>query len=317
LYGTDARFTQAVGLELNQDGTQGLNSGQRFYHLAFPQFYVDAAVGRLKVRTGHWYTIMGYESVMSPVNFFYSHAYTMQYGEPFTHTGVLGSLSLGENDGLVLYGGIHNGWDIFSVANTAPAFTDRGSLIGGLTWKVMDGLIYGAGTYTLGNELNNVGTFPGMASFYQQRDLSSNYLGVKLTEKIEWLGQLDLGDQIGGSRAVAGQRAEWYGAISYLFISLTETLRFGARGEWFRDDDGARVRAVGDANLAQGPFVGNFYEATLGLNWAPNPNIMVRPEMRWDWFGASTTVPPAVNLPLNAGQSNSQWTAAVDAIMLW
>ena len=52
-----------------------------------PQLYADFAYNRLTVRLGHFYTIIGYEVVTAPDNFFSSHAYTMQYGEPFTHTG--------------------------------------------------------------------------------------------------------------------------------------------------------------------------------------------------------------------------------------
>ena len=47
-----------------------------------------------KIKLGHFYTPIGYEVVPANGNFFYTHAYTMQYGEPFTHTGVLGPVRL-------------------------------------------------------------------------------------------------------------------------------------------------------------------------------------------------------------------------------
>ena len=46
--------------------------------------------GTWSVKVGHFYTIIGWEVVTAPDNFFYSHAYTMYNSEPFTHTGVLG-----------------------------------------------------------------------------------------------------------------------------------------------------------------------------------------------------------------------------------
>ncbi len=69
--------------------------------------------------------------------------------------------------------------------------------------------------------------------------------------------------------------------------------------EWFSDDDGTRVGGVGRPSelglgrgWSEGPAVdqnligwaGDFYELTLGLNWRPHQNIIVRPECRWDWY---------------------------------
>jgi hypothetical protein len=55
-----------------------------------PQAYVETnlPIGKgLSVKVGHFYTLLGYEVVTAPDNFFYSHSYSMQYGEPFTHWG--------------------------------------------------------------------------------------------------------------------------------------------------------------------------------------------------------------------------------------
>ena len=91
LYGTDYIFTQAVGLETKDDGQNSWN-GSRFYGLAMPQAFVDVAYNDLNVRLGHFYTIMGYEGVKATSNFFYSHAYTMQYGRTIHPHGCLGQL---------------------------------------------------------------------------------------------------------------------------------------------------------------------------------------------------------------------------------
>ena len=48
------------------------------------------------MKLGHFYSILGYESVTAPDNFFYSHSYLFQYGEPFTFTGLLGTTKLGD-----------------------------------------------------------------------------------------------------------------------------------------------------------------------------------------------------------------------------
>ena len=86
LYGTDYFFTQAAGLETHSDGTPRWNSanGPRddgtaaLYGLAMPQLYAEvfAPIGNgLTVKMGHFYSIVGYESVMYTQNFFYSHSY--------------------------------------------------------------------------------------------------------------------------------------------------------------------------------------------------------------------------------------------------
>ncbi|MEQ8786939.1 MAG: porin [Pirellulaceae bacterium] len=307
IYGTDSRFTKAVGLELNQDGTPGLNAGQRFYQMAFPQFYTELGIGDLSIKAGHFYTIIGYETVTAPDNFFYSHAYTMQYGEPFTHTGVLTSLALTDN--LTLMNGIHLGWDIFNVNNTAPAFANRGSYLGGVNMAMMDGLVNLAVTGTAGNELDASGVN------YQSRTLISVVATTQLTDNIQSVIQSDIGRQLGGSGVTPGRNAEWYGVNSYLFMQLTDTVKGGLRCEWFRDDDGARVAGVGNGNPSGvGGFAGDFYEVSAGVNWSPLGNLIVRPEMRWDWYDPAAGIAAR---PFNDGMRGGMFTSAVDAILLW
>ena len=52
----------------------------------------------------------------------------------------------------------------------------------------------------------------------------------------------------------------------------------GARYEWWRDDDGARVFN------SNGAGAGHYHDFTLTANWKPHPNVTIRPEIRWDWF---------------------------------
>src|SRR5690606_3405402 len=103
----------------------------RFYGLAMPQVYGEVGYNDLSVKIGHFYTIIGYEVVTAPGNFFYTHAYTMQYGEPFTHTGALATWKA--NDQLSLMGGFHFGWDNFD------NYYDRASFLGGATFTSSDG----------------------------------------------------------------------------------------------------------------------------------------------------------------------------------
>jgi hypothetical protein len=89
-YGTDSSFTTAVGWNEN------ISQSSRFYKFALPQLYAEAFIpvgNGLTIKAGHLYTLIGNEVVTAPGKFFYSHAYTMQYEELFTHTGILASYS--------------------------------------------------------------------------------------------------------------------------------------------------------------------------------------------------------------------------------
>ena len=83
----------------------------------------------------------------------------------------------------------------------------------------------------------------------------------------------------------------------------------GTRLEWFRDTDGTRVAPIGDFqgnNTASvGGFAGNFYDVTAGLNYHPNANVQVRPEIRYDWSSEKF---------FDGLTSDNQFTAAVDVI---
>lgn len=282
LYGTDARFTEVRGWELNRDGTDKWNT-QRFYRLSLPQMYAEFGYNDLSVKVGHWYTTIGYEVVTAPDNFFYSHAYTMAYGEPFTHTGVLATYDY--SDRLSLHTGIHNGWDMFDAPDT------RASILTGGSWTSCDERIGLALAITSGDEINNRG-------FFSNRTMYSLVASLQLTDNLQYLIQHDNGWQIDDQ--AADQHAEWYGINQYLLYTINDCWKLGGRMEWFRDDDGVRV--TGD--------VGNFYNLTAGLNWTPSSNLIVRPEARWDWY-------EGVGTPFDAGTKDNQFTAAIDAIVLW
>ena len=97
MFGTDAIFTQAYGVP-SFDVNTALNPLNRsnwdlrpaqqlmttaFTTIALPQAYLEAYVpvgNGLNLKVGHFYTPIGYETVPAPDNFFYTHAYTMQYG---------------------------------------------------------------------------------------------------------------------------------------------------------------------------------------------------------------------------------------------
>ena len=59
-------------------------------------------------------------------------------------------------------------------------------------------------------------------------------------------------------------------------------------------------------------FAGTFTEVTLGLNWHPILNMVVRPEVRWDCYSGTTNLQG--QLPFGDGTRTSQFLFATDLI---
>jgi hypothetical protein len=292
LYGTDYIFTQSAGLETQRNFDPRWNSS-RFYGLAMPQLFLEAGYGDFSVKVGHFYTIIGYEVVTAPDNFFYSHAYTMQYGEPFTHTGALATWNF--NDNWVFTGGIVDGWDKWDPVSS------RASFLGGATYTPDHEQYSLAFALITGDEDGADPPFEGNRTMY------SIVFSYDVTENLQYVLQHDNGIQ---SRDGDGS-VQWYGINQYLFYTINECWKAGLRAEWFRDDAGTRVAGVRDGNQTPGGHEGDFYQITAGMNWTPAANLIVRPEARWDWFDG-----------VNAGDApyagrNSQFTAGIDAIFIW
>ena len=323
LYGTDYIYTTARGLDgnlFNQPngaGAVGAPSwvSSKDYGLAMPQLYGEVGAGNHAVKFGHFYTIIGYEVVPAIGNFFYTHAYTMQYGEPFTHTGILDTWKA--NDQMTVYAGITNGWDNFSdpinilgpAANPGyPGANSNAAFLGGVTFKNSDETQALTVTTSSGNE---AGDFVNLIG---NRSLISTVYTNEINDKITYVFQNDNGWQfnagalaipLASGRGQAGT-AQWYGINQYLFYNISDTLVGGLRLEWFRDNNGYRVfnpiRNYWVGGPWQGGYQGNFWQMTWGLNWKPTTNWIIRPELRYDWYS-----PDQAGTPLPFGRSNDQY----------
>jgi hypothetical protein len=207
---------------------------------------------------------MGYESVMAPDNFFYSHSYTFQYGEPRTHTGVLATTEFWPSWSFQY--GFTQGWDTFENPNDAYGF------LGGLSFTSQDGSTSLALTLHTGNE--------DLAG-ENNRTVYSLVLVRQLGCRFTYVFQHDFGIEANReiNAAFEFDDAKWYSINQYLYYRCRENLDFGLRVEWFRDQDNAQVLGI-----PLQPFVtgGNYVAATFGLNWRPHKNVVLRPEIRYD-----------------------------------
>ncbi|MDQ5939086.1 MAG: hypothetical protein QG557_33 [Pseudomonadota bacterium] len=286
MFGTDAYFTQSYGALAGHWDLNLLGHGEdksRFYDLALPQAYAEiyAPIGNgLNIKAGHFYTPIGYETVPAPDNFFYSHAYTMQFGEPFTHTGVLLNYAVDSNWAVVggaLTGSQFGGWD----GGFDKQLGNWGGLAGA-TWTSND----------KGTSLNITGTYSETSETNSAAwAMYSAVFKHNITDKTHFVLQHDHGF---ANRAVAdGSDAKWYGVNMHLTYDVKENLTAGIRTEWFRDQDGFRVgypaRTFASTNSGS-----SYYAVTAGVNWKPVTWLNLRPNVRYDWADGSRPFDNAV-----------------------
>lgn len=254
LYGIDANNTQAFG---NDPGTYDFQNGLDYgaYGWAFPQAYVEVANGDLNIKAGHFYTLIGYEVVTAPNNFFYSHAFTMNNSEPFTHTGVIGSYNV--NDNVTAYGGWTLGWD-----TGFDQYGSGSSWLGGLSLALTDNATL---TY-----MSTYGNFGWLAPNSDNSYSHSVVLDLALTDRLNYVFQSDMLSAGSSTTAATGPTSiaerDSVGINQYLFYTLNDCWKAGARVEWYKVDG---VSANG---------------ATFGLNYKPHANMVFRPEVKHEWI---------------------------------
>lgn len=244
MYGVDGADTQAFGSSAGQwDFDHGFDHGQ--FAFAFPQAYVELASGNWTVRAGKFFTLMGYETVTAPDNFFYSHAFTMYNSEPFTHTGVIGTYAASSN--LTLYGGWTQGWD-----TGFDSFNDGESFIGGASVEL--------GPSTTATYIGSGGNFGKRGDGYAH----SLVLDTQISDDFNYVIQGDYLDTDGiGPLGLLPDTQ--YGINQYFLYTINDSIAAGIRYEWW-NVSGVSVNDI-----------------TLGFNIRLRDNLVIRPEIRHDW----------------------------------
>jgi hypothetical protein len=206
--------------------------------------YGEVAMGDFSVKIGHFFTLVGYEVVGAPNNFFYSHALTMFNSEPFTHTGVLSKYTGFEN--VTLYGGWTLGWDSgFDNVNSGNSY------LGGFTVDLLDSVSLSAfGTFGNFGAINTGGDTDNTST--------SVVIDVDVTDRINYVFQTDY-------KKIDNISDEDIGINQYLFFHYNDAISFGTRIEWWINDQ-----------------VSN-NEYTSGVNIKLLDNLVIRPEYRKDW----------------------------------
>jgi len=301
LYGEDFPNAMSLGWETNP-GSRNWNSGE-FYGLAIPQLYAEVGSRDLSLKLGHFYTIVGYEGVPAVGNFFYTKSYSYQFAGPFTHWG--GLLNWKATDTFEIDGGIVNGWNGLASPYSKANFLGRARL------RNADNSLATTFAIVTGDEGNDFSPLfqPAPPLTSANRTRYSLLFEFRPTDKLEYVFHQWLGTQAKG--LADGGTALWAGIDQYLYYRVSKTWLWGARFEWFQDTDGTRVGLNRPSNPNHVPLPGNYYSLTLGPNWAPTGNFLMRPCFRWDFFGGPYGGP---RTPYNDGISNQQTMLGFDMI---
>lgn len=251
----------------------------------------------INLSAGKYVTLLGEETINTYNNLNYneSKSFIFGFGIPFTHTGIRSQYSFTDRIGLTL--GVNNGWDDVSDNNTGKSLegqlaltpTDAISLlINGmygpeqvnhgnskrgiidpiLSWKTpLTGLTL-IGEYLYAHEDAPVSTTPAFSS--QGNSLTTLPAGPFGTVAIP-------------------HGVDWMAAAGYAVYDLNDKIEFAARGEMFRDSDGART----GLRQTLGEFTGT-------LNYKVTSGLLARLEYRHDESNAKPFFDNSSN-PANAG----------------
>ena len=271
MYGIDAQDTQAFGNPPQANASRWDNGWDHgAYGWALPQAYLEAARGDFSVRAGHFYTILGYEAVTAPDNFFYSRSFTMVNSEPRTHTGALTSYRL--NKSTEIYAGWTLGWD-----TGFDQFGGGNNFIGGFGHNITDRVKL---TY-----VNTAGDMGRRGEGYTHSVVLDSQIG----DRLNYVIQSDLVSL--NANNPTGNLNDTIGVNQYLLYHWSDCLAFGSRVEWWKADGGS------------------LWAATTGMNIRPHANVVIRPEVRYDWGNTATAN--------NFGFLNDTWTCGIDAILTY
>ena len=96
---------------------------------------------------------------------------------------------------------------------------------------------------------------------------------------------------------------EWYGVGAYVFKELDCCWSVGGRLEWWKSNTPTASQAGAITDMQ------SYYAVTGGINYKPHANVVIRPEVRYNW------TPAEDNYAAQTGFNDyNQATFGVDAI---
>ncbi|WP_419581424.1 outer membrane beta-barrel protein [Stieleria magnilauensis] len=294
-YGYDSQYLTVPGLERHQDGTRKLNSEDSDYGLSFPQLFFELRTKLgdrpLTLKLGRFLSLTSSESLASPANALYSHSYSFSYANPFTQSGVLAAYQT--SPGTTWFLGYNQGWDNWR------SRSNRWGILSGIA--LQDAADHHEFRFFahLGEDLTNALT--NSTPITGSRNSFHATYRRALHRRLRYVV-----DAVAGSQEdavivvhpaisqVSFRTARWYGLTQYLHWTASDRTRASLRVEWFRDADHSRIGTP--VEFDPGGLVlngGDYFGLTAGCQTRLFPNVLLRPEIRWDWSNTrgSGTVP--------------------------
>ncbi|HMO15563.1 MAG TPA: outer membrane beta-barrel protein [Pirellulaceae bacterium] len=244
VYGTDAYILQSFGNNPgNFDFQNGLDHGP--YAWAVPQLFGELRYNAFGLRAGHFLSEFNYESIRSPLNFFYSRSYASILAAPISMTGLVGTYDDGLNS---VAAGYVTGWDTgFDRFDGGAAFYGR------YARRVTETAEIAFNT--------SFGNFGRRGDGYAHSLIYDQSIGCRWNYVIE---TTYLAAETGGINNYN------FGVNQYLFYRWSKRIDLGQRLEWWKSDlNGAGARST--------------YAYTTGLNYRASSNVVIRPEIRYNW----------------------------------
>ena len=247
-----------------------------------------APVGKgIDFKFGKFATWIGAELWESVDNPNYSRSLLYQNCIPFTNTGLAVSYPLLDN--LTVTGYLVNGWDTFADNNDSKTFGYQ------FNWAVAENTSFILNA-SHGPEQDD--DLAGSSADGNWRHFWDIIIALKPLEKTSINLNFDFGTEegaegIGGGffASPTGNNGKWWGFSGIISQDITDSFGLALRGEYFDDNDGARVGVMGL----------RVSEVTLTANIKIRENLLVRPEIRYD----------DADQEIFAGQDN-ELTTAID-----
>lgn len=292
--GSDWDGSGAVGDGNNEEGDAfELREAYLTYKLPF---------AGISLKGGKFVTLLGYEVLKGWASFNHniSHSILFGYTIPFTHTGLLMNIPLGDMFALDL--GIVNGWDNVDDNNSGKTF------LGGFKIAPADIItMYAAGSYGTESGVDGPDTMPGTLKNNSTRGVFTFNTVVSATEQLKFIFDTVYGTQSNQYFTANGSKDsfDWYGFAGYVVFDLNEQWGFAVRAEVYHDD--IRRNFGGIVNNNNGGIT--IWEVTPTVAFRLNDHIMLRAEYRHDDSSRSVFAKP------NAG-FNNDWNTVHAELLL-
>jgi len=339
-YGRDAQPVQMFGwdsqLAANRPGNQDPQNAGAFRQefLTYPEFHLDFYMPwwqGMSLMLGNFMSPIGHEigfAIDPSPNIFYTRTYALA-AAPIDHSGGLLAVNLVKNQSMLLSGelGLVKGWSNYKDNNNNRTY------LGALRFRTADMKNWVDYEIITGNEQTDPGKIDthtqasagDTANFPTTRIVSTagqNRTEQHLTWTSEfaerWKSVIELtygkqkGDPTNTTYFITGapfSGATYSGLEGQLQYKINPKLAAAGRLETFRDRDGFALFP----NTAIGPnsaVKGDFNEATMGVQWRPQKNLLLRPELRYDWQSNNNG-----QKAFAGGTKENQLLFAVDLVM--